>query len=922
MSKFDAVVMLTWSNWHREPRSNRYHFATRFSRFWPVFFVQPDSLGDAITFERLANFQIEIVHVPANYNIQTATKLEEALRRRGVRRPLLWIYNVFFVDYIYKSFAPLRIYHATEDYCSPTDQLKATAVDIRADVQRVLHYVDAVVVVSEGLVNAYRVHGGFAGEILVLRNGCDSDFWSDTGASEYSPPSNGCPVAFYEGGINSRLDIQLLQALADRMPDWEFWLCGLVQPDLEGWAGYIRRVNVKYHGLLEPYMIADLARHARVGIIPFVQDELMRRSLPLKAYEYVACGLPVVSTPIDALANAPNLFRFAADHEQFERAIRALAPTRTEEAKVAERLAAASAVSYDGTFSQLLDFLNTARPRPARTPSALNVLMLYDDKSTHVTTIEEHLLAFKRHSRHNYHFLPATGCVPGIDDGAHLPDLSAYDAVVIHYCVRVSMDEHLSPAIADLVTGFGGHKILLIQDDYDRPETARRWIERLGIDTLWTVVPANQMHKVYPPERFPHLEIISTLTGFAPDESSLTGFAIPIEDRQIMIGYRGRRLPHHYGRLGYEKYYIGEEMKRRATEVGLRVDIEVDTDNRIYGDAWYRFLGSCRATLGTESGSNVFDDHGELAALASMHDDLSFAEFSRRFLGPYEGQIETNVISPKMLEAVILRTALVMFDGDYSGILKRDQHYIPLNRDFSNVREVFDKISDMTFLKLLTERAYADIIGSGRYSYSAFIAEFDQALERRVPRGARATILSAPVLVRYRSTTDFQRGPAISSVLFDGICDQAVSPREAIIEALRDASLHSNQLELRAETTSVAVEGESANGCAPHVQESEGLGYVERPIIIAAEAVSGEDSAPSTHAIPPATASEAVVPQAPLGEEFESREVGIRSGRLLSKAMRLLWRRLPLSFRLSIISRPSVRRLAEIVMWASRSNLV
>ena len=40
--RFDAIVMLTWSDWFTEPVSNRYHYATRFAKHLPVIFVQPD----------------------------------------------------------------------------------------------------------------------------------------------------------------------------------------------------------------------------------------------------------------------------------------------------------------------------------------------------------------------------------------------------------------------------------------------------------------------------------------------------------------------------------------------------------------------------------------------------------------------------------------------------------------------------------------------------------------------------------------------------------------------------------------------------------------------------------------------------------------------------------------------------------------
>ncbi|MFX6040791.1 hypothetical protein ABTE96_22725, partial [Acinetobacter baumannii] len=74
--------------------------------------------------------------------------------------------------------------------------------------------------------------------------------------------------------------------------------------------------------------------------------------------------------------------------------------------------------------------------------------------------------------------------------------------------------------------------------------------------------------------------------------------ATPLRERGVLIGYRGRQLPHHYGLLGHEKFIIGERVRMEAQKRGLRVDVESDESKRIYG-SWYRFLGSCRATLGT-----------------------------------------------------------------------------------------------------------------------------------------------------------------------------------------------------------------------------------------------------------------------------------------------------------------------------------
>src|SRR5262249_47039772 len=148
------------------------------------------------------------------------------------------------------------------------------------------------------------------------------------------------------------------------------------------------------------------------------------------------------------------------------------------------------------------------------------------------------------------------------------PDFDMFDAIAVHYSVRLSIDNHLSPGMAELIEAYKGVKFLFIQDEYDTPETARRWMARLGIDAVFTNVPLEQIDAVYPRARFPKLEFVPTLTGYVPEDPLISGLVKPLAERTVRIGYRGRRLPHHYGRLGYEKLVIGLEMKRLASEVG------------------------------------------------------------------------------------------------------------------------------------------------------------------------------------------------------------------------------------------------------------------------------------------------------------------------------------------------------------------
>ena len=95
-----------------------------------------------------------------------------------------------------------------------------------------------------------------------------------------------------------------------------------------------------------------------------------------------------------------------------------------------------------------------------------------------------------------------------------------------------------------------------------------------------------------------------TLTGYVSDDlrRAAARFGKPDDQRTVDVGYRGRPLPPYLGRGGQEKDEIGRRFRELAAGTGLRLDIKGAEADRLYGDAWYRFIANCRCVLGVESG--------------------------------------------------------------------------------------------------------------------------------------------------------------------------------------------------------------------------------------------------------------------------------------------------------------------------------
>lgn len=738
----DAVVMLTASDWFKELRSNRYHYATRFARGYPVIFVQPDLTDTTYYFEPTENENILVLHIYSSYNEEQSKLLQAALSEKNILSPLLWIYNPQFINFIEQAYSPFIVHHATEDYFSPDSPLcnewSKPGTFFYSTLIRSLCYADLIMCVSEGVKESINHTVPDLQTLFVNTNGCDFEFY------EYTVPLDGTlqksenkKIIFYQGNIYHKLDFDLLIELAERMPAWEFHFCGPVTFEDKRWDQLTQLKNVTHLGTLTPELLRSHAHQATVGIIPFTQhDYLKKRSFPLKAFEYLACGLPVVSTSIDALSSYSDVFLFADNVLDFQSALETAATNRYEKQALVKRLEQAKKMSYNHKFSLLVERLNAPDTAFARLKrrKKLNILILYEAKSVHVNAIKEHLESFAYYSYHKIHYAPGSA---DFSDRVNV-DLTSFDVVIIHYSLRLCVESGnytLSPQMATALRAYSGYKVLFIQDEYDATNTAKSWIKSLGINLVYTCVPTEFIETIYPKNEFENVEFISNLTGYVPERLKQYKFE-PLDKRTSLIGYRGRDLPFWYGDLGQEKMNIGVTMRAIAEKRQLPVDIEWCEEKRIYGDKWYDFLASSRATLGTESGSNVFDFTGEIRKniehyLETSSGKASYQEVRKRFLSGHENLIKMNQISPKIFESIALGTALILFEGTYSGVVQADKHYIPLKKDFSNIDEVLDKLNNLEYLKNMVARAYTDIILRDNYSYRAFINRVDQHLEQR-----------------------------------------------------------------------------------------------------------------------------------------------------------------------------------------------
>jgi hypothetical protein len=367
----------------------------------------------------------------------------------------------------------------------------------------------------------------------------------------------------------------------------------------------------------------------------------------------------------------------------------------------------------------------------------LKILILYKCLGFPLrTTIDEHLYSFLRYSEHRcfYYKLDRSGHRLKSKNNRILPDYLLdidFDMIIFHYGFMSSrwagkefMDETYEQ-VKELRHS-KAVKIAMAQDEYKNSADLCDFINKFGVDVMFTVTPESEWKKIYDEVDFSKTSFYLTLTGFLDKKgvARINKLSKGIE-KSIDIGYRARNLPAWLGRHGYMKSQVAGIFDNAAKKYELKTDISIRPEDTFLGLAWYRFLISCKYMIGVEGGATVHDKYGKIWDLGTEfmknNPNASFEEIEAACFPDLDGKLQLIAISPRHLESCATRTCQVLMESTYNGILKPNVHYIPVKNDFSNLDEVLQMIKDDKLREKITNQAYNDIVLSGRWSYESFV---------------------------------------------------------------------------------------------------------------------------------------------------------------------------------------------------------
>jgi len=370
------------------------------------------------------------------------------------------------------------------------------------------------------------------------------------------------------------------------------------------------------------------------------------------------------------------------------------------------------------------------------------IAILYHARGTYPlrSAVETHLFAWKRHSQHRTAYVNAA-----FNDPARiLADLKP-DAIIVHtsFCsLRWNDAEYLrlAPAIA-AISDMNAVKIAIPQDEYYFTARLREMVTAMGIDVVLSCADQDNWRPLYG-DLTDSVAFKTVLTGYLDDDvvRRARSWSKPLAERAIFLSYRAWDTGFWLGEHGTHKVRVGETMRTALEHRNIASDISMVAADTIAGPDWLRFLANSRATIGVEGGSSLIDLHGTIKTCVDDHvrdnPDATLADVQEHCFPTDHGNFKLACLSPRHFEAIATRTVQALVRGSYSGILEADRHYIPIEPDYSNLDNVIDQLKDDGGVQEMVDRAYTDIVESGRFTYRSFVAQIDRDFVETCPETA------------------------------------------------------------------------------------------------------------------------------------------------------------------------------------------
>lgn len=368
------IICFAGASYTQPSWTNRQHMMSRISAEYPVLYIEPRRwIGRvllhhwknpqklALFFLRLFIFEkkgaqlyikSQVNLIPWSREVKLISNINHILNRWNItfwawwlgfnHQPLaLWLYDTEAVEYLSAYPQAKVVYDCVDDHAAQAG-IDRNPIRAREEEQAIMARADLVTVTSKKLYELKKAHN--KNVHLVLNAGDVHHVLSP----ENWPPSVlenkwkeiSHPILGTVGALDSyKVDFELIDAVAEKRPNWQFVFIGspVVDQKKDSLNRLRSRANVHFLGVVPHAAVPAEVQHFDVCLIPYRASTYNEASFPLKFWEFMATGKPVVVTGLPELKEYSDLIGYAVSSEDFISKVEAVLqqPNTQQEQRIA-----------------------------------------------------------------------------------------------------------------------------------------------------------------------------------------------------------------------------------------------------------------------------------------------------------------------------------------------------------------------------------------------------------------------------------------------------------------------------------------------------------------------------------------------------------------------------------------------------------
>lgn len=364
IQNYDLVCFshLRWDFVYQRPQ----HLMSRFAKERRVFFIEePVSTNDASTFVtsiREDNLHLITPHFnesDVNFfgkDVLMRKHLDILFRKYEIKTFVSWYYTPMAMEFT-NELKPKSIVYDCMDELS---LFKFAPPELVKNEKKLFEIAD---VVFTGGKSLYEVKKDLNKNVWAFPSSIDVDHFKRARNITEDPVDQSNirhPRLGYFGVIDERIDLKLLEEMADKRPDWHIVMIGPTAKVED--ADLPRRENIHYLGMKQYAELPQYVAGWDVALMPFMMCDATRFISPTKTPEYLAAGKAVISTPVPDVVRPykeESLVAIAETSDEFiAYAEIALADDRTQKLLRVDRFLAQN--SWDKTWRRMSSLIDEA----------------------------------------------------------------------------------------------------------------------------------------------------------------------------------------------------------------------------------------------------------------------------------------------------------------------------------------------------------------------------------------------------------------------------------------------------------------------------------------------------------------------------------------------------------------------------------